>query len=122
MTTIPSKAYQSLKATYAEVVATGTVAFDTMLFTIAMLRALPASYDPLVQSLHRQKNLTPEVIFTYVQTEYNRRVNTGETSSALAVKQNKDDAQNKKNGVTFTSTTSVIPPTNARYWQASART
>jgi hypothetical protein len=53
-------------------VATGKVAFDTMLFTIAMLRALPPSYDPLVQSLYQQKNLTPEVIFTYVQTEHNR--------------------------------------------------
>ena len=92
----PIKSLSILKATYAEVVATGKVAFDTMLFTIAMLRALPASYDPLVQSLYQQKNLTPEIIFTYVQTEYNRRVNAGETSSALAVKQNKDDSQNKK--------------------------
>jgi hypothetical protein len=72
------------------------VAFDTMLFTIAMLRALPPSYDPLVQSLYQQKNLTPEVIFTYVQTEHNRRINAGETSSTLAVKQYKNDLQDKK--------------------------
>lgn len=37
----PIKGLSILKATYAEVVATGKVAFDTMLFTIAMLRALP---------------------------------------------------------------------------------
>ena len=63
----PIKGLSTLKATYAEVVATGKVVFDTMLFTIAMLRALPSSYDPLVQSLYQQTNLTPEIIFTYVQ-------------------------------------------------------
>jgi hypothetical protein len=46
----PIKNLSILKATYLEVVATGKVAFDTLLFTIAMLRDLQASFDPLARS------------------------------------------------------------------------
>ena len=81
----PIAALSKMRAAYTEVVTTGKTPFDDQLFSVAVLRSLPPSYQPLVQSLYQLPNLVSTDVATSIRTEYLRRTSSQPLTTVTAL-------------------------------------